>query len=151
MLKRALNTLKKGPDGEIHDEYQYIALIKDIISDGEMVNGRNGNALTIFGSAMHFDLTDNTIPILTTKKVAWKTCAKELFWFLKGSTNNNLLNENNVHIWDGNGSRDFLDSRNLQHLEVNDLGPVYGHQWRHFNAEYKDFNTDYSGKGNRSN
>ena len=71
----------------------------------------------------------------------------QLFWFLKGSTNNNLLNNVNVHIWDGNGSREFLDSRNLKHLEVNDLGPVYGHQWRHYNAEYKDFNTDYAGKG----
>tara|TARA_R110002074_G_C12459039_1_gene659275 strand:+ start:89 stop:1006 length:918 start_codon:yes stop_codon:yes gene_type:complete len=147
MLKRALNSLKKGPDDEIHDEYQYIGLIKDILLEGQMVNGRNGNALTIFGSAMHFDLTENTIPILTTKKVAWKTCAKELFWFLKGSTNNNLLNDKNVHIWDGNGSREFLDSRSLHHLEVNDLGPVYGHQWRHFNADYKDFNTDYTGKG----
>ena len=147
MLKKALNSLKKGPDGEFHDEYQYIGLIKDILLEGQMVNGRNGNVLTIFGAAMHFDLTENTIPILTTKKVAWKTCAKELFWFLKGSTNNNLLNEKNVHIWDGNGSREFLDSRNLYHLEVNDLGPVYGHQWRHFNADYKDFNTDYKGKG----
>ena len=147
MLKKALNNLKIGPDGEFHDEYQYIGLIKDILNDGELINGRNGNALTIFGSAMHFDLTENTIPILTTKKVAWKTCAKELFWFLKGATNNNLLNDVNVHIWDGNGSREFLDSRNLNHLEVNDLGPVYGHQWRHYNAEYKDFNTDYSGKG----
>ena len=147
MLKNALNSLKIGPDGEFNDEYQYIGLIKDILNEGELINGRNGNALTIFGSAMHFDLTENTIPILTTKKVAWKTCAKELFWFLKGTTNNNLLNNVNVHIWDGNGSREFLDSRNLKHLEVNDLGPVYGHQWRHYNAEYKDFNTDYAGKG----
>ena len=147
MLKNALNSLKIGPDGEFNDEYQYIGLIKDILNQGELINGRNGNALTIFGSAMHFDLTENTIPILTTKKVAWKTCAKELFWFLKGTTNNNLLNNVNVHIWDGNGSREFLDSRNLKHLEVNDLGPVYGHQWRHYNAEYKDFNTDYAGKG----
>ena len=147
MLKNALNTLKIGPDGDFNDEYQYIGLIKDILNEGELINGRNGNALTIFGSAMHFDLTENTIPILTTKKVAWKTCAKELFWFLKGSTNNNLLNNVNVHIWDGNGSREFLDNRNLKHLEVNDLGPVYGHQWRHYNAEYKDFNTDYAGKG----
>ena len=47
----------------------------------------------------------------------------------------------NVHIWDANASRDFLDSRNLQYLQENDLGPVYGHQWRHFNAEYIDCDT----------
>jgi len=147
MLKRALNNLKKGEKGDINDEYQYISLIKDILTEGKMIEGRNGKALTIFGSAMHFNLSNNRIPILTSKKVAWKTCAKELFWFLKGSTNNNLLNNENVHIWDGNGSREFLDSRELYDLVENDLGPVYGHQWRYFNAKYKDFNTDYSGKG----
>jgi thymidylate synthase len=147
MLKRALQNLKNGENGDIHDEYQYLNLIKDIIEHGTMINSRNGNAQTIFGSAMHFNLSNNTIPILTTKKVAWKTCAKELFWFLKGSTNNQELKNQNVRIWDANASRDFLDSRNLQHLEENDLGPVYGHQWRHFNAPYHDCNTDYAGKG----
>ena len=75
MIKRALNSLKIGDDGDINDEYQYISLIKDILTDGEMVEGRKGKALTIFGSAMHFNLNNNLIPILTTKKVAWKTCA----------------------------------------------------------------------------
>jgi thymidylate synthase len=147
MLKRALETLKKDVHGEIHDENQYLSLIKDILDYGTMINGRNGNALTVFGAAMHFSLENNTIPILTTKRVAWKTCAKELFWFLKGSTNNNLLKDVNVHIWDANASRNFLDSRKLYHLQENDLGPVYGHQWRHFNADYVDCNTNYDGKG----
>ena len=147
MLKRSLESLKKGANGELHDENQYIALINDILAYGEMVDGRNGNALTVFGSSMHFNLSDNTIPILTTKKVAWRTCAKELFWFIKGSTDNKLLQQSNVHIWDGNGSREFLDSRGLSHLKENDLGPVYGHQWRHFNAVYTDCTTDYTGKG----
>lgn len=146
MLKRALETLKTR-DGIIHDENQYINLISDIINHGTMINGRNGNAKTVFGSAMHFSLENNTIPILTTKKVAWKTCAKELFWFMRGDTNNKHLRDINVHIWDANASREFLDSRNLHNLEVDDLGPVYGHQWRHFNAEYVDCNTSYNGKG----
>ena len=147
MLKRALDNLKTGKDGDIHDEYQYISLISDIINYGTMVTGRNGNAQTVFGCAMHFNLTNNTIPILTTKRVAWKTCAKELFWFIKGCTNNTTLQEHNVHIWDANASREFLDSRNLHHLEENDLGPVYGHQWRFFNAQYSDCHADYNGKG----
>ena len=146
MLKSALGSLKKNGD-HTHDEYQYLALIKDIIDYGVMVEGRNGKALTVFGAAMHFNLNDGTIPILTTKKVAWKTCAKELFWFLNGNTSNNDLKAVNVHIWDANGSRDFLDSRGLNHLEENDLGPVYGHQWRHFNAPYTTCDADYSGKG----
>jgi thymidylate synthase len=96
---------------------------------------------------MHFNLVNNVIPILTTKRVAWKTCAKELFWFLSGSTNNDILQEQKVHIWDGNASREFLDSRGLEHLRTNDLGPVYGHQWRHFNAPYVDCEADYNNKG----
>ena len=109
--------------------------------------GRNGNALTVFGSAMHFDLKNNTVPILTTKKVAWKTCLRELLWFIKGSTDNALLQAKNVKIWNENATREFLDSRGITNLEENDLGPIYGHQWRHFNADYESCKTDYSGKG----
>ena len=58
-----------------------------------------------------------------------------------------LLDEKGVHIWDGNGSREFLDSRGLVNNPEGDLGPVYGFQWRHFGAEYKGSEADYSGKG----
>jgi thymidylate synthase len=53
----------------------------------------------------------------------------------------------NVRIWDGNSSRAFLDSLGFTDREEGDLGPVYGFQWRHFGAEYKDMHTDYSGQG----
>ena len=53
----------------------------------------------------------------------------------------------NIHIWDGNGSRQFLDNLGLTDREEGDLGPVYGFQWRHFGAEYKDMHTDYTGQG----
>jgi thymidylate synthase len=96
---------------------------------------------------MRFNLEDNEFPLLTTKKMAWKTCLKELLWFVRGETDNKKLQEQNVKIWNGNATREFLDSRGLQHLEENDLGPVYGHQWRHFNAKYVDSDTDYSGQG----
>ena len=146
MLKRSLQKIKEK-NGKIHDENQYISLIKDILEDGQMVEGRNGKALTIFGAAMHFDLTNNTIPLLTTKKVAWKTCLKELLWFIHGSTNNEDLQKQNVRIWNGNASREFLDSRGLINREENDLGPVYGHQWRFFNAPYETCHDNYEGKG----
>jgi thymidylate synthase len=68
-------------------------------------------------------------------------------WFIKGDTNNETLQSQGVHIWDGNGSREFLDSRGLHNNAVGDLGPVYGHQWRHFNAPYIGCNADYNGKG----
>jgi thymidylate synthase len=68
-------------------------------------------------------------------------------WFLRGSTNNAELQAQHVRIWDANASREFLNSRGLEHLEENDLGPVYGHQWRFFNAPYQNCHTNYEGQG----
>jgi dihydrofolate reductase/thymidylate synthase len=73
--------------------------------------------------------------------------AEELLWFIKGSTNANELAEKDVHVWDVNLSRNFLDSPGLHHRGVGDLGSVCGFQWRHFGAEYTAMHTDYSGKG----
>ena len=94
MLKKLTNA-NKTRDGLYHEEFQYLELISDILKEGEIVNGRNGLTKTIFGSAMHFSLENNTIPILTTKKVAWKTCLRELLWFIKGSTSNLELQSKN--------------------------------------------------------
>jgi thymidylate synthase len=130
-----------------HQEQQYLQLIRDILERGHDHHGRNGDTKSLFGNMMRFSLKDGTVPLLTTKKVAWKTCFKELIWFIRGCTDNEDLQKQNVHIWDGNSTREFLDSRGLTNNEEGDLGPVYGHQWRHFNAEYNDRYTDYSGKG----
>ena len=146
MIQRILKPLKEK-NGHKHEEYQYLYLIEDILKEGKMVDSRNGNSLTIFGSTMHFSLENNSVPILTTKQVSFKTCLKELLWFIAGKTNNKLLKEQKVHIWDKNGSREFLDSRGLTELEEDDLGPIYGHQWRHFNASYSDCKSDYTKKG----
>ena len=129
------------------EELQYLNLINNILENGTWENGRNGKTKAIFGNMMRFSLKDGKIPILTTKKTAWKTCLKELLWFIRGKTNNKLLTEQGVHIWDGNSSREFLDSRGLQDYEVDELGPVYGHQWRHFNAKWQGDSHDYSGEG----
>lgn len=118
-----------------NEEYQYLNLIKNILENGTWEEGRNGKTKSIFGASMRFSLKDGKIPILTTKKTAWKTCLKELLWFIRGETDNKILKEQGVHIWDGNSSREFLDSRGLHHYEVDELGPIYGRQWRHFNAE----------------
>jgi thymidylate synthase len=130
-----------------NEEYQYLNLIKNILENGTCEEGRNGKTQSIFGASMRFSLKDGKIPILTTKKTAWKTCLKELLWFIRGKTNNQLLTEQGVHIWDGNSSREFLDSRGLQHYEVDELGPIYGHQWRHFNAKWQGDCYDYTGEG----
>ena len=129
------------------EEEQYLNLIREILLKGTWEEGRNGKTKSIFGHSMRFSLTNGKIPILTTKKTAWKTCLKELLWFISGKTRNKLLLEQGVHIWDGNASREFLDSRGLNHYEVNELGPIYGHQWRHFNAKWQGDAHDYLGEG----
>lgn len=130
-----------------NEEQQYLNLVKEIIDNGYVENGRNGKTRVKFGHTMRFSLRDGTIPILTTKKVAFRPCFEELFWFMRGSTDNRLLQEKNVSIWNGNSTREFLDSRGLYDRAVGDLGPVYGFQWRHFNAIYTDRNSDYSDEG----
>jgi thymidylate synthase len=118
------------------EEQQYLNLIKDILDNGTWEEGRNGRTKSIFGSSMRFSLADGKIPILTTKKTAWKSCLKELLWFIRGETDNKLLQDQNVHIWDGNTTRDFLDSRGLHSTKEGLIGAGYGFQWRHFNAPY---------------
>jgi thymidylate synthase len=130
----------------MHQEQQYLDLIKNILDNGTWEEGRNGRTKSVFGNMMRFDLTNGKIPILTTKKTAWKTCLKELLWFIRGETDNKLLQDQGVHIWDGNTTREFLDSRGLNYREGL-IGPGYGFQWRHFNAPYDQESGGPSGKG----
>ena len=125
-----------------HEENQYLNLIEDILSEGTKEEGRNGATLVVIGAAMHFSLNDRRVPFLTTKRLAWKTCLKELLWFVRGETDNALLQAQNVHIWDGNASREFLDSRGLTDRNEGDLGPIYGFQWRNFGGDYEGSNDD---------
>lgn len=119
-----------------HEENQYLNLIDDILSEGMREEGRNGTTLVAVGATMHFSLNDRRVPFLTTKRLAWKTCLKELLWFIRGETDNALLQAQGVHIWDGNASREFLDSRGLTDRVEGDLGPIYGFQWRNFGGDY---------------
>jgi dihydrofolate reductase/thymidylate synthase len=127
-------------------EQKYLLLIEEIMNTGELRKTRNSITKSIFSEKLEFDIS-NSIPFITTKKLAWKTIIKELLWFLSGSTNNQTLLDQNVKIWEKNASREFMDSNGFIKREINDLGPVYGHQWRHFNAEYIDHKTDYTNKG----
>lgn len=130
------------------EEMQYLDLCQEVIKNGVKRMDRTGvGTLSTFGVQMRFSLRNNTIPLLTTKRVFWRGVAEELLWFIKGSTNANELTEKGIHVWDGNGSREFLDNRGLQERDVGDLGPVYGFQWRHFGANYTDMHADYKGQG----
>lgn len=128
-------------------ELQYINLIKHILENGISKDDRTGvGTLSIFSYNMTFNLRES-FPLLTTKKVYWKGVVEELLWFISGSTNSNILKEKGVKIWEGNSSREFLDSRGLSHYDQGDIGAGYGFQWRHFGAKYTNMYDNYEGKG----
>ena len=128
-------------------ESQYINLIKHILENGISKDDRTGiGTLSIFSYNMTFNLRES-FPLLTTKKVYWKGVVEELLWFISGSTDSNVLKEKGVRIWEGNSSREFLDSRGLSHYDQGDIGAGYGFQWRHFGAKYTNMYDSYEGKG----
>ena len=176
----------------MHEEYQYLNLIRDILDHGEHRPDRyvalpfrktsRSEAATYIDSSqstgtgtysifappqLRFSLsrpspssssspscsssssTPSTpiLPLLTTKRVFLRAVIAELLWFISGSTSSLPLSAQGVRIWDGNGSRAFLDAAGLRHRDEGDLGPVYGFQWRHFGAAYVDARRDYAGEG----
>jgi thymidylate synthase len=133
---------------EQHPEYAYLRLVRDVLDRGERRDDRTGTGtLSLFGTQSRYDLSDGTVPLLTTKQVFVKSVIEELLWFIRGSTDTKDLSRRGVRIWDANGSRAFLDGRGFAEREEGDLGPVYGFQWRHFGAAYDTCRSDYTGKG----
>ncbi|KAK9885186.1 hypothetical protein WA026_010693 [Henosepilachna vigintioctopunctata] len=145
-LKNMDRSMQNGID-EAHEEYQYLNIIKDIFHRGAKRGDRTGvGTISLFGTQMRFNLRDS-FPLLTTKRVFWRAVVEELLWFIRGSTNSKELSHKNIHIWNANSTRQFLDDNGLSHREEGDLGPIYGFQWRHFGAKYVDMNTDYKNQG----
>lgn len=143
-----------------HEEYGYLNLVRSVIETGQHRADRTGTGtVSVFAPpALRFSLSRTSrdpadprpelvMPLLTTKKVFTRGIFEELLWFVAGSTSAKLLSDKGVRIWDGNGSKAFLESRGLGHREEGDLGPVYGFQWRHFGAEYRDAWASYKGEG----
>lgn len=130
------------------EEQQYLDLCTQCINEGELRDNRTGDmAFSLFSTRMQFDLSEGKIPLLTTKRMPWKTVIKELLWFISGNTDSTVLSAQGCRIWDKNGSIEFLRSIGLEERTEGDLGPVYGFQWRHWGAEYKTCKDDYTGQG----
>eukprot|EP00816_Leptocylindrus_hargravesii_P005187 CAMPEP_0196812822 /NCGR_PEP_ID=MMETSP1362-20130617/31667_1 /TAXON_ID=163516 /ORGANISM="Leptocylindrus danicus, Strain CCMP1856" /LENGTH=498 /DNA_ID=CAMNT_0042188743 /DNA_START=63 /DNA_END=1559 /DNA_ORIENTATION=+ len=130
------------------EEMQYLNLCRHIIENGVTKSDRTGTGtIASFGHTMRFSLRDDTIPLLTTKRVFWRGVAEELLWFVRGQTDAKLLQQKNIHIWDGNASKEYMESIGLGHYAEGDLGPVYGFQWRNWGADYEGCDADYTDKG----
>jgi len=103
-----------------HGEYEYLQLMVDIMKNGRHKPTRGIHGIkSIFGAQIRFDMRQG-FPLLTTKKMPFKILLHELFWFIQGTSKVDYLHEHKIRYWDG-----FLD-------ENNDLGRIYGVQWRHW-------------------
>ena len=130
----------------------YLDIIKKILNEGVKKADRTGTGtIAIAGAMFEHDLAQG-FPLLTTKKMPFRPIASELEFFIKGITDKQWLQERNNHIWDewANPKKtpyghDKASKQKM--LTERDLGPVYGFQWRHFNAPYYNYDTDYVGQG----
>lgn len=128
-------------------EQQYLNVLREVLEKGHYRKTRNANTLSLFGKHLEFSLKDNTLPVLTTKRMFLRGIFEELKFFLGGHTNSKILENNNVSIWKPNTTREFLDGRGLNHYEEGDMGPMYFFQVFHFNAPYEGCRADYTNKG----
>jgi len=125
------------------EQLQYLNVMKQIMTEGIERDDRTGTGtLSIFGTRQHYNLRD-TFPLSTTKRIFFRAVFEELKLYLSGKTDNKILQNKDIHIWDGNTSREFLNSRSLQHYPEGDMGETYGFNFRHFAGNYKDCHTEY--------
>jgi thymidylate synthase len=130
----------------MHEEQLYLNLIQKIINEGEERTDRTGTGTySLFGEKLEFDLRTG-FPLLTTKKMFVRGIIEELLFFLRGQTDGQILLEKKVKIWEYYGSKKHFELSGIQR-EENDLGPIYGFNWRHFGCPYVDSKTDYEGQG----
>jgi thymidylate synthase len=134
---------------------QYKELLLQIIHFGVDKKDRTGTGTrSIFGWQIRHNMKEG-FPLLTTKKMAWKTIVTELLWFLRGDTNIKYLVDNDCHIWDGDAYKNFTNEGGelTQEEFINkiktderwanswgDLGPIYGRQWRDWGSIYETNN-----------
>jgi thymidylate synthase len=117
------------------EELNYLNLLKQILETGSKREDRTGvGTLSLFATKLDFDLSDGTIPLLTTKRMFTKGIIEELIFFINGKRQTKELEAKGVNIWKGNTSREFLDKRGLNHYEEGDMGPMYGVLWRDFSG-----------------
>ena len=130
------------------EELNYKNMIKNILENGLKREDRTGvGTLSVFAPySMKYDLRD-TFPLCTLKRGFLRAVFEELMLYIRGQTDNNILKEKNIHIWDGNTTREFLDKRGLTHLPEGDMGETYGFNMRHYGGTYINCKSEYGKNG----
>ena len=142
---RILNYKLASLTDELRNEISYLDLVKKVLKNGnERIDRTNVGTISTFGESLRFDISNGTLPLLTTKRVPLKACIEELLFFCRGDTDSKILDNRGVKIWNGNSSREFLDKRGLFNYKEGILGPIYGWQWRFFGANYSQAFADTS-------
>lgn len=130
----------------------YLDIVKKIMETGERKDNRTGiDTIAIAGAVFEHDMSKG-FPLLTTKKMPFKVLATELEFFIKGLSDKEWLKERKCHIWDEWASPKKApyghdEAAKAKMAAERDLGPIYGFQWRHFNADYNSYDSDYTGQG----
>ncbi len=130
----------------------YLDIVKKVLENGEKISTRQGTpAYTIAGAIFEHDMSKG-FPLLTTKKVPLRLIATELEFFINGITDKKWLQDKNNHIWDEwakpqKAPYGHDEASKKRMLEERELGPIYGFQWRHFNAPYTSYDANYDGLG----
>jgi len=130
------------------EELNYKNMIKNILENGLVRDDRTGvGTLSIFAPySMKYNLED-TFPLCTLKRGFLRAVFEELMLYIRGQTDNNILKEKNIHIWDGNTTREFLDKRGLTNLPEGDMGETYGFNMRHYGGTYINCKSEYGKNG----
>jgi len=120
------------------EETQYLELIKEIIETGYDQSDRTGvGTKTLVGTQMKFDLRNDKLPVMTTRRTFFRGAVEELLWILRGETDITSMKNNNIHIWDGNTTKEFLKNRGLENtVPENSIGTLYGFQVRNWNGDW---------------
>ena len=126
------------------EELNYKNMIKNILDNGLKRDDRTGvGTISVFAPlSMKYNLED-TFPLCTLKRGFFRAVFEELILYIRGQTDNNILKEKNIHIWDGNTTREFLDKRGLTELPEGDMGETYGFNMRHYGGKYINCKTNY--------
>ncbi len=120
-----------------HPEKQYLDLVKEVLASGNKRKTRNAETRSLFSRHLKYDLRDG-FPLVTSRRTFFRGVVAELLFFLSGDTDTSKLEKQGVNIWKGNTSREFLDQSGKPDYPTSMMGPMYGYQWRSFNAQYDE-------------